>query len=111
MTTRTAWFPSGSAPQAGVFARALAAKAAKLMRALINRRRIAPLLEWDERMLADIGITPGDVRAAVAEPIGNDPSARLRRLADERRAAHRAQARERLARAAEARQSEIKRAA
>jgi uncharacterized protein YjiS (DUF1127 family) len=60
-----------------------------------NRRSVARLLEWDERMLRDIGLTRGDVCAVMALPAGQDPSWRLRDLSSERRAAMRASARER----------------
>jgi uncharacterized protein YjiS (DUF1127 family) len=60
-----------------------------------NRRSVAKLLEWDERMLRDIGLTRGDVCAVMALPAGRDPSNRLNELSAERRAALRADARER----------------
>ena len=66
-------------------------------RSIRNRRTVAQLLHWDERMLRDIGLTSGDVRAALALPGGEDPSRRLGMLSTERRAAIRAEARERQA--------------
>jgi uncharacterized protein YjiS (DUF1127 family) len=60
-----------------------------------NRRSVAKLLEWDERMLRDIGLTRGDVCAVMALPSGQDASYRLSELSGERRAAIRAEARER----------------
>ena len=62
-----------------------------------NRRSVAKLLEWDERMLRDIGLTRGDVCSVMALPSGQDPSYRLSELSGERRAALRADARERAA--------------
>jgi uncharacterized protein YjiS (DUF1127 family) len=62
-----------------------------------NRRSVAKLLEWDERMLRDIGLTRGDVCSVMALPSGQDPSYRLTELSNERRAALRADARERAA--------------
>ncbi len=62
-----------------------------------NRRSVAKLLEWDERMLRDIGLTRGDVCSVMALPTGQDPSYRLSELSSERRAALRAEARERAA--------------
>ena len=62
-----------------------------------NRRSVAKLLEWDERMLRDIGLTRGDVCSVMALPSGQDPSYRLSELSGERRAALRAEARERAA--------------
>ena len=77
-------------------ARALVAGAAAMWRSVSNRRAVGRLLDLDERMLRDIGLTSGDVRSAMATPLRDDPSLRLRVLAVERRAAHRAQAKERL---------------
>jgi uncharacterized protein YjiS (DUF1127 family) len=61
-----------------------------------NRRQVADLLEFDDRMLADIGLVRGDVTSALASPADMDPSTRLRIFAVERRAGMRAQALERL---------------
>jgi len=66
--------------------------------AVRNRRQVAKLLSWDARMLRDIGLTPGDVRSAMASPLGDDPSCRLDGIARERRNALHAAARERHAR-------------
>jgi uncharacterized protein YjiS (DUF1127 family) len=70
-----------------------------------NRRSVAKLLEWDERMLRDIGLTRGDVCAVMALPAGQDPSYRLNELSGERRAALRADARERAGLAASVRRA------
>jgi uncharacterized protein YjiS (DUF1127 family) len=71
-------------------------RVAGLWRAMQNRRSVKQLLEWDARMLNDIGLTPGDVLSAMSGPVGEDPSYRLSVLSVERRAAIRAAARERL---------------
>jgi uncharacterized protein YjiS (DUF1127 family) len=63
-------------------------------RAWQNRRAVAGLLEFDERMLRDIGVTRGDVASALALPSSQDPSLRLAVISVERRSARRAQARE-----------------
>jgi len=63
-------------------------------RSMQNRRSVAKLLEWDEYQLRDIGLTQGDVRSALASPMGDDPSYRLGVMSVERRAAFRAQAAE-----------------
>ena len=68
---------------------------AGLWRSARNRRSVAKLLEWDERMLRDIGLTRGDVCSVMALPARQDPSYRLNELSGERRAALRADARER----------------
>jgi uncharacterized protein YjiS (DUF1127 family) len=69
---------------------------AGIARARRNRRSVAKLLEWDEYMLRDIGLTSGDVHAAMALRVSEDPSQKLDALSAERRAAIRAEARERL---------------
>ncbi len=71
---------------------------ARTFRAVKNRRSVGTLLAWDERMLRDIGLTPSDVRAAMAMPLSEDPSKRLGVLSVERRAAQRAMARDSLKR-------------
>lgn len=66
-------------------------------KALRNRRRVGSMLEFDDHMLRDIGLTRCDVAASLSGPLLEDPSTRLRVLAVERRAGQRAQARERMA--------------
>ena len=68
-----------------------------VVRAWRNRRPVMQMLELDDRMLRDIGLTRGDVTSALASPMATDPSSRLRVMAVERRAGNRAQAYERLA--------------
>jgi uncharacterized protein YjiS (DUF1127 family) len=53
----------------------------RLWRAHENRRAVRDLKAYDERMLKDIGLTPGDVDAALDSPIGVDPSQHLRQVA------------------------------
>jgi uncharacterized protein DUF1127 len=50
-----------------------------------HRRDAAMLAGLDERMLADIGLTRGDVRDAISEPLWRDPTAILVSRAEERR--------------------------
>src|SRR5947209_13980154 len=52
---------------------------------LKNRRDAVTLASLDERMLADIGLTRGDVRDAFSEPVWRDPTAILVSRAKERR--------------------------
>ncbi|MEP0519313.1 MAG: DUF1127 domain-containing protein [Hyphomicrobiales bacterium] len=59
-----------------------------------NHRMMTKLATLDDHMLKDIGLTRGDVRLASALPYSDDPTARLRVLAVERRASERAWARE-----------------
>jgi uncharacterized protein YjiS (DUF1127 family) len=59
-----------------------------------NRRSVARLLEWDDRMLSDIGLTQGDVRSALSGRLTEDPTDQLGARYGERRYATRATARE-----------------
>lgn len=62
--------------------------------AMRNRREVAMLLEADQTVLRDLGLTRHDVAAAMTEPVWRDPSARLLIWSVERRAASRVMARE-----------------
>jgi uncharacterized protein YjiS (DUF1127 family) len=62
-----------------------------------HRRNAALLARLDDRMLADIGLTRGDLRDALSEPPWRDPTALLVIRAGERRA-HRRRAGRGLAR-------------
>lgn len=59
-----------------------------------RRRDVARLLKFDDRMLADIGITRGDVVASLSCGPLDDASRRLDGMARERRDGHAAQRRE-----------------
>ena len=50
-----------------------------------NRRDAAILTGLDDRMLADIGLTRGDLRDAYSEPVWRDPTAILVDRGQERR--------------------------
>jgi uncharacterized protein YjiS (DUF1127 family) len=52
--------------------------ATQLYKAIQHRRDIAPLVDQDDRLLADIGLTWDDVRHSIAQPIWRDPSETLR---------------------------------
>lgn len=64
----------------------LALRAKQFIVAYKHRRDINMLAAMDERMLADIGLTRGDLRDAIGEPLWRDPSTVLVSRADERRA-------------------------
>src|SRR5215475_14409509 len=49
--------------------------------AIKHRRELAHLADFDERMLADIGVTRTDLRDAYSEPLWRDPSSMLARRA------------------------------
>ncbi|NBN64524.1 DUF1127 domain-containing protein [Microvirga tunisiensis] len=42
-----------------------------------NRRQVAELTTWSDEQLRDIGLTRGDVRAAMGVPLFRDPSSVL----------------------------------
>lgn len=69
-----------------------------LVKWLTSRRDIDRLMALDDRMLRDIGLTRGDVRAAMSTADRVPPMTRLTVLAVERRAAARALVEARLAR-------------
>lgn len=60
----------------------------------VDRRRTMRLLECEDRMLADIGITRGDVYASLLTSAGEKASEHLSQTRWSRREAERAQARE-----------------
>ena len=62
--------------------------------AFAGRRAAADLAQLDARMLADIGLTRGDVAGAFEAPLADDPTERLAHLVRERRTAQIAQHRE-----------------
>jgi uncharacterized protein YjiS (DUF1127 family) len=66
-----------------------AARARDALELLKNRRDAAALAGLDDRMLADIGLTRGDLRDAYSEPVWRDPTAILVSRAQERRAGRR----------------------
>jgi uncharacterized protein YjiS (DUF1127 family) len=56
-----------------------------LVQTVKNRRDAAMLTGLDDRMLADIGLTRGDLRDAYSEPVWRDPTTVLVSRAQERR--------------------------
>jgi uncharacterized protein YjiS (DUF1127 family) len=67
-----------------------ALRAVELYHSFKSRREMRMLAGFDERMLADIGLTRGDVRDAVSEPLWRDPTNVLVMRARERRVARQA---------------------
>jgi uncharacterized protein YjiS (DUF1127 family) len=65
------------------------ARTRDLLQLLKNRRDAAALSGLDERMLADIGLTRGDLRDAYSEPVWRDPTAILVSRVHERRISRR----------------------
>ncbi len=68
------------------FAAVLKARLLAVFKAIRHRGDLALLARFDDRMLADIGLTRGDLRDAVAEPPWRDPTQVLVARAHERRA-------------------------
>jgi uncharacterized protein YjiS (DUF1127 family) len=66
---------SGS-PEAGLLGDILNA-ARQALRSWQTRRQIASLTEFDDHMLADIGLTRGDVRDVLELPFSHDPGREL----------------------------------
>ena len=52
-----------------------------------HRRDVTVLATFDDRLLADIGLTRGDLNDAMAEPLWRDPTSVLARRYGERRRA------------------------
>lgn len=69
----------------GGTATALLTLAAAAWRRRQNRKAVAGLLDLDDYMLADIGVTRSDVAASLHGSDYLDPSAQLSRLRNERR--------------------------
>ena len=72
-----------------------AARLAGLWNAAKNRRAVGRLLEWDDHMLRDIGLSHSDVHSALSTSLHDDPSTWLSTISRERRSALREQAMER----------------
>ena len=67
--------------------RSFAYRAKQFERAIEHRRAAQALARFDDRMLADIGLTRADLRDAYSESLWDDPTALLRARALERRLA------------------------
>ena len=78
-----------SAPHFSGLANAVAGivvdRARQVFRFFKNRHDAVMLASLDDRMLADIGLTRGDVRDAFSEPVWRDPTAILVSRVHERR--------------------------
>jgi uncharacterized protein YjiS (DUF1127 family) len=91
MTTLTMTPPTAAKTFARIadLAGTVALRTVNFLRAYFNRRDMQVLAGFDDRMLADIGLTRGDVRDAVAEPLWRDPTNILVARAQERRLSRR----------------------
>lgn len=77
--------PSYFAAAVNAIAGFAVARARDVLQLFKNRRDAANLAGLDDRMLADIGLTRGDLRDAYSEPVWRDPTAILVSRAYERR--------------------------
>jgi uncharacterized protein YjiS (DUF1127 family) len=57
----------------------------RLVAAVMHRSALSRLADFDDRLLADIGLARSDLRAASSEPLWRDPTATLTRRAARRR--------------------------
>ena len=90
MTTLTTLAPS-SCSQAFAVLGAVAVRAGRrLAEAWRHRNDATVLAAFDDRMLADVGLTRSDLNDALAEPLWRDPTSVLARRQRERRRARRA---------------------
>lgn len=55
--------------------------AERTIRSWRNRRSVMQLSALDDHILADLGVTRGDVEAVLSQPFTRDPSDELRRIA------------------------------
>src|SRR5262245_38637494 len=84
--------PSSCAQAFAAVGMAVARAGSWLANAWRHRHDAAALARLDDRMLADIGLTRGDLNDALAEPLWRDPTSVLARRHHERRKARRAAA-------------------
>jgi uncharacterized protein YjiS (DUF1127 family) len=92
MTMTTMSFPAaGPLVRLTHTAGTMALRVVNFLRALKARHQMDGLAGFDDRMLADIGLTRGDLRDAIAEPLWRDPTAILVARSRERRTARRLQ--------------------
>lgn len=75
----------GNLAPAGVLS-ALLRSASAALRSWNNRRQVKALGEFDDHLLADIGVTREDVRWALDLPFSHDPGIELQRRALRNRA-------------------------
>jgi uncharacterized protein YjiS (DUF1127 family) len=87
MSTHTLPLTMSAADRAPGFVKLVALRAAGIVRAWRHRKDLSMLASLDDRMLADIGLTRGDLRDAAAALPWRDPTAVLVSRAGERRRA------------------------
>jgi uncharacterized protein YjiS (DUF1127 family) len=80
MTSHAEAFKSAAEPFGRTIAAAVALVMTRIRRLAVafkHRRDAAVLATFDDRMLADIGLTRSDLREAFSEPLWRDPTALL----------------------------------
>ena len=77
MREAASFIASQAAPAAEGLVTAILREAGIRVRSLVNRRSVARLSEFDDRMLADIGLSRQDVDWALHLPFSADPSREL----------------------------------
>ena len=82
---KTSAFPAPSANPLASFAAAAVHLGREMADAWRHRRDVALLASFDDRMLADIGLTRADINDALAVPPWRDPTTVLIRRRGERR--------------------------
>ncbi|MEO1536893.1 MAG: DUF1127 domain-containing protein [Pseudomonadota bacterium] len=82
--THTDFGRTHSGDHIGTLSGALVERIARFRR----RRRFNRLLDLDDQMLKDIGVTRGEVEIASAMPLSADAATALRRMSLERRRSH-----------------------
>ena len=95
----TPYAPSSCSEAFAAFGTAVVRAGRWLADAWRHRRDAATLAAFDDRMLADIGLTRCDLNDALAQPLWRDPTAVLARRYCERRRGRRAVAVEMIKRA------------
>jgi len=81
--------PSHFAGLVNAVAGIVVARSRQVAQMLKNRRDATTLAGLDDRMLADIGLSRGDVRDAFSEPVWSDPTVILVSRVQERRGSRR----------------------
>jgi uncharacterized protein YjiS (DUF1127 family) len=74
-------FTAGFTAPAGSALAALATPAWRLAGALGRRRELRRLIDCDDHVLADLGLTRDDLRRALSKPFWRDPTAGMARSA------------------------------
>ena len=72
-------------PHSGDHIGTLGAKLMERVREIRHRRKLKRLLDLDDHMLKDVGVTRGEIEVATNLPLSTDAATELRRMSLERR--------------------------